>query len=411
MIQRITAEKPFNIRPGEKRSAAEFLESNAITVDYPVFEELDRATNNCLVQFRKADANRRRPARRRINAEEIARNATRTGEACCICFSEVGEVLGCEQVHVICGYCLRAGLRSMAGDITVLDGLLCGCFNYKSRGTMSVLAQRSDDALQEALSNPPTNNMDLMLLEDELKATRRQFDMEAEDAIPPALYTSKISSWYDKVVRQQVMPNYYVCSHPDCADIIENWMSRDVFDTDYRANGQFEWHCPLGHRNTVLPMKDEIDEMNKTLLLHPEYYTASASYDHCPLRRYRLCRGCTASGVLLLAVHADGCKQWPGGGSAHRHCFCFSCSKPWSECGHGVSCSDPGIQQVRLRDGIPEIGHVNGKEYLSWLKGSRQDPPPTIFESGPEVSGVERQRTLRMVDRQALLAESEQGTA
>jgi len=251
-----------------------------------------------------------------------------------------------------------------------------------------------------------------MLLEDELKATRRQFDFELDDPIPATLYATKVREWYDKVIRQQIMPNYYVCSHPSCADEVENWMPREVFDAEYRANGRFEWCCPLGHKNTVLPMKDEICEVNRTLLLHPEYYVGSASYDNCPLRRFRLCRGCVEGGVLMLAVHADGCKQWPGGGSAHRHCFCFSCTRTWdSECSHGNVCTDPGIQQVRSRGDRLEIGHVNGQEYLRWLHGLRPEPPPTAFPMEPfEASGAERQRLLGMEDRAALLAESQSGT-
>merc|ERR1712072_1215365 len=158
------------------------------------------------------------------------------------------------------------------------------------------------------------------------------------------------------------MPNYYVCVHPDCANEIDNWMLRETFDADYRAYGKFEWTCPMGHANTVLPMEDEIQIINRTLLLHPEYYTNHAALDMCPLRRYRLCHSCAESGILMLAVHADGCKQWPGGGSAHRHCFCFSCIRTWgAECNHQVRCADPGIQQVRTNHGGLEIGYVSGQ--------------------------------------------------
>mmetsp|Transcript_9448 Transcript_9448/g.22394 ORF Transcript_9448/g.22394 Transcript_9448/m.22394 type:complete len:687 (+) Transcript_9448:23-2083(+) len=411
MMQRITAEKPF-VGTGGQGSGGPFDERHVITVDYPCYEELDRVTVNCLVQFRRGDCNRRRPARRRMNAEEIARNAARTGKPCCICFSEPGEVTGCEQLHVICGDCLRSGLRSMVGDITVLENLLCGCFSHASRGTVYALAERSDAKLQEALANP-ASGMATILLEDELQATRRQFDLGTDAAIPPTLYSAKVKDWYDKVIQQQIMPNYYVCSHPACADEIANWMLREHFDAEYRSQGKFEWSCPLGHTNTVLPMKDEIAEMNRTLLLHPEYYVASASCDGCPLRRFRLCRECVeGSGVLMLAVHAEGCKQWPGGGSAHRHCFCFSCTRPWgSQCGHGTVCADPGVQQVRSRGGHLEIGHVDGAEYLRWLGGERPEPPPTEFSAEPLVAdGAERQRELGMEDRSALLAESQMGT-
>jgi len=406
-IQRLMRDEPFHYRGDGHRVV--FQEINSISTQYPCFENLDRVTDNCLVQFRSEDPNRRRPARRRMNAEEIARNAARTGEPCCICFSEAGEVTGCAQLHVICGYCLRAGLRSMIGDITVLENLLCGCFSHSSRGTVSALAERSDKQLQDELATPHVDAADgSMLLEDELQETRRQFGITSE-AIYPDLYSRKIREWYDKVIRQQIMPNYYVCAHPDCADEVENWMLRETFDTEYRSQGRFEWSCPRGHRNTVLPVDQEIQVINRTMLLHPEYYVERASCDDCPLRQYRLCPGCVEAGILMLAMHAEGCKQWPGGGSAHRHCFCFSCTKTWgSECNHGVRCTDPGIQQVRKISDRLEIGHVNGDEYLKWLRGERADPPPTAFPTEPAtVDGMERQEGLGMAERQSLLKETD----
>lgn len=411
-IHRVTPEVPFDYRGREGTGASTFQEAMAISTAFPCFDELDRATGNCLVQFRKEDPNRRRPARRRMNPEEIAKNAARTGEPCCICFSEEGEVTGCAQLHVICGYCLRAGLRAMIGDITQLDKLLCGCFSHVSRGTVSALALRADGQLQVAVASPDLDAMERSFLEEELTGLRRQLELGAEDVLPSEVYTARVKDWYDKVIRQQIMPNYYVCKHPDCAEEVENWMLRETFDREYRAKGEFKWQCPLGHMNSVLPVEDEIRLVNKTVLLHPEYYVQSAAYDSCPLRRYRLCPGCVSGGVLLLAVHADGCKQWPGGGSAHRHCFCFACSRMWgSECGHGTRCQDPGIQQVRKTSDGLEIGFVQGQAYLQWLSGQQAHPPPTEFSTEPFlVDGEERQRELGMQDREALLAESQQGT-
>jgi hypothetical protein len=67
--------------------------------------------------------------------------------------------------------------------------------------------------------------------------------------------------------------------------------------------------------------------MNKVILYHPEYYTAEASLDRCPMRRYRICPGCVDVGCLMMAAHDDGCKQWPGGGARHQHVFCFHCTR------------------------------------------------------------------------------------
>ena len=103
---------------------------------------------------------------------------------------------------------------------------------------------------------------------------------------------------------------------------------RPDFDADFRAKGELTWVCPAGHRNSVLPTDDEIRETNRNILFHPEHYTPSDAYDHCPLRRYRICPGCVRGGSLMMAAHGDGCKQWPGGGggSRHAHCFCFHCT-------------------------------------------------------------------------------------
>ena len=133
---------------------------------------------------------------------------------------------------------------------------------------------------------------------------------------------------------------------------MDKWVLRADFERDYRAHGLVEWRCGDGHPNAVLPGQAEVDEMNRNLLAHPEFYTASCSYDSQALRRYRLCPACVASGALVLAVHDGACKQWPGGGagaSTHAHCFCFKCCGAWGiECGHGRVCPDPGVQQVDL---------------------------------------------------------------
>jgi hypothetical protein len=120
---------------------------------------------------------------------------------------------------------------------------------------------------------------------------------------------------------------YHTCSHPDCASEISHWILRSDFDRDYRDKGRSSWQCPLGHQNSVLPSDEEIKDMNKVILYHPEYYTAEASLDRCPMRRYRICPGCVDVGCLMMAAHDDGCKQWPGGGARHQHVFCFHCTR------------------------------------------------------------------------------------
>merc|ERR1712217_536769 len=159
-------------------------------------------------------------------------------------------------------------------------------------------------------------------------------------------------------------------------------------------------------------MGEELKDMNRNLLLHPEYYVEAAYYSACPLRRYRLCPQCISGGILMLAVHGGECKQWPGYGRGHQHVFCFACTRPWGiGCNHGsMDCKDPGVQQVRIRNDELEIGLVDGPRYLRWLKGEVSEPPPTKFPSGQE-KGTERQERLGLTNKTELLAESKKGTS
>merc|ERR1719321_1382262 len=142
MLQHITAQNPYGCGRPEL----------AVTDAHPCYDDADRLLGNCLVQFQKRDPSRRRPARRRPNAEEVARNNLRTGEPCCVCFSEYGALTGCGALHVVCGSCLRAGLRSVVGDVLKTDNLLCGCFGFLSpRGSWVALAARADTELQDDL--------------------------------------------------------------------------------------------------------------------------------------------------------------------------------------------------------------------------------------------------------------------
>uniref|UniRef100_A0A7S2AML3 Uncharacterized protein n=1 Tax=Alexandrium andersonii TaxID=327968 RepID=A0A7S2AML3_9DINO len=208
---------------------------------------------------------------------------------------------------------------------------------------------------------------------------------------------------------------YHACTTPGCP--MENWILREDFDSEYRSRGQCVWICKRGHRNSVLPSADDIDEVNKNILLHPEHYSARCEYDTFPLRRFRLCAQCVGEGTLTFAVHESGCKQWPGSGSGHRHCFCFHCARPWGnnngQCNHSQRCTDPGIQQVRrTADGQGgeklEIGFIDAAAYIRWIQSGRSCPP-TVFPSG-RVQGETRQGQLGMEDRAALQTAMTEGT-
>jgi len=350
--------------------------------------------------------------------------------------SQGGEMTGCENAHVICGDCLRFSLRTLAGDILVTRNLVCGCLDKSSNRTILELADRADTNLRAALATSPSDPIEKMQLDMELEETCRRFGLtEAVNLsleglgqyIPPNLYRMKTEAWFDRLMRDELAPLYHVCTHPLCATQVENWILRSDFNAYQSRTNRHTWTCPLGHTNTVLPSEAELREVNRNILMHPEYYTEDTAYDHCPLRRYRVCPGCVGEGSMLMAAHGEGCKQWPGSSSAHHHQFCFCCTRPWGrgegECGHGrATCVDPGIQQVRRNGDKLEIGFVSAPQYLEWLNGVRAQPPPTVFRTGnfidkfrvsrtvPVESGPDRQRDLGLEDRSFLLEESRGGT-
>jgi len=245
--------------------------------------------------------------------------------------------------------------------------------------------------------------------------TRREFDMA--DRIPRDIFSTKVREWLEKVRIKASEHLYHACCHPGCG--IENWILKTDFNTDYRSNGRHVWVCRKGHKNSVLPAQEDIDEANRNILMHPEFYTDRCGIDSMTLRRFRLCPGCVNEGLLTFAVHESGCKQWPGTRSEHRHCFCFHCTRPWGSgsgdtCAHAVQCSDPGIQQVRTKLGADgshslEIGFIDAGAYKTWVQG-RGDCPPTRFPTGT-VLGVTRQVNLGMEDKRKLQRAIQEGTS
>jgi len=407
MIQHIFPESPFDYRG--KASREPFPEGYQITIEHPCFTDIDKASSNCFVQFQKGNPYRRRPARRRPDASEIARSQAMTGQPCMICFSEDGHLTGCTSAHVICTGCLRAALMAMAGDATNIESLICGCFSSKSRKALMVLAEHADVSLHADLERAATSTDKIFKadLDMEMVQVRSRFDLGPGSSIPPNVFREKITEWFKKVFINDIGHLYYPCQHPACANEVDHWILIEDFERDYQSRHQTTWVCPAGHANSVLPTQEELDQMNKNLLMHPEYYTQSSEYDRCPLRRYRLCQECLEGGALMLAVHNEGCKQWPGAGRGHQHVFCFHCTRRWGQCDHRTQCVDPGIQQVRKVDDHLEIGFVAAPAFLSWVAGGGT-PPPTVY--GPtQEDGTVRQERLGL-DRSAIRQESSVGT-
>lgn len=54
--------------------------------------------------------------------------------------------------------------------------------------------------------------------------------------------------------------------------------------------------------HAVLPAHEDIDEMNRNIPLHPQFYTDRYGTDFMALRRFRLCLGCVGEGLLTFAA-------------------------------------------------------------------------------------------------------------
>uniref|UniRef100_A0A7S1EZX6 Uncharacterized protein n=1 Tax=Noctiluca scintillans TaxID=2966 RepID=A0A7S1EZX6_NOCSC len=305
------------------------------------------------------------------------------------------------------------GLRVAVGDKTQTTNLVCGCLSTIDEVALKSLAKKADDTLQEMLNNGPIEVNAKRESEMEIAAIRQYFGVPNQ--IPDDIFQRKLDEWMIKVFQHQTEHLYHACSTPGCG--FENWIFRTDFDSQHRARGQYMWRCRAGHLNSVLPEKADIDEVNKNLLMHPEYYTTRCGHDSMPLRRYRICPECVGEGLLTFAVHDEGCKQWPGRAAGHRHSFCFSCCGKWGEaCNHRTQCQDPGVQQVRRVKNdqgveVLEMGYVDGVLYTGWVLGTKRECPPTKFRGGRvQVLGSTRQGQLGMEDRNELKKELNEGT-
>ena len=397
-----------------------------LSIEYPCFTPLDRKLNNCFVQFQTENPIRRRPVRRLVDASNIIEQRMMSGCPCLICLSEEGQLTGCSHGHAICESCLRRCMRAIIGDTLTTTNLICGCFGTSTRKALLMLAERADISFAETWEVPPVNLYEKQDWESEISTVQKQFlltpppeAMECDDdPFHPFmnLYANKMMQWFSTVTMSDISHLFYACSHPACCDKVDNWMLISDFEKMQSDNlVMATWTCPDNHVNYVLPSEEEIDNINKCLLSHPEYYTENCGHNGIPLRRYRLCPECADSGILLFAVHGGDCKQYPGYGNGHRHTFCFACTRTWgdshSNCNHGSrNCVDPGIQQIRsVNKEKLEIGHIDSREYISWLQGNCYNCPHTIF-SGFIMNGNERQLRLGLTDKQIMLNEMRRGT-
>jgi len=427
MLQKISAEKPFDYLDDNltQNFREPFLPAHIVRVDHPLFDEQTRLLGNTFVQFQKGNPKRRRPVRR-VRKGEAAGYKIATDEPCGICFSDDGVLTGCDKNHLVCKGCMRTGLRLIVGDVTQQENLLCGCMSIRDTVAFEALARMCDAGLQELIATPPEDEGYRREFESELAQVQRAFAL-GPGRIPIDIFQSKVKEWEENVRKRTLEPLYHACSTPGCG--MDNWILKTDFDNKYRKRGLYNWVCKRAHQNCVLPLQAEIDDMNKSILAHPEYYIDRCGYDQMQLRRFRLCEPCVGEGQLTFAVHESGCKQWPGGGPGHghRHCFCFSCMRVWgggeNQCSHSCRCTDPGIQQVRRSTDpggreVLELGYISGQNYIKWMnnvslfgRGRDVACPPTVWKSGHQTPGLTRQSQLNMEDKEALKEEMRQGTS
>ena len=378
-LQRISSRKPFDYTKSDQRFREPFEDWCIIDKNHILYDDQLRALDNCFVQFQKGNPKKRRPVRRILKGESTGLNVT-TDEPCCVCLSTKGKIMvGCSKGHVVCETCLRYALRSVISDATQLTGILCGCLNNNDNSILLKLAHYADQSLQLYFICPPSDPVEVQDNEDDINMAKQFWSI---DDLPPNIYTDKIQEWIEKCARRQMEDLYYVCKNPGCR--MENWILKSDFDSVYRDNGKFEWHCGQGHLNAVLPSDKEIQEINEHLLANPKHYTERCEHNSLPLRKYRICPECISEGLLTLAEHDGECKQWPGYGRGHKHCFCFHCTGKWDEeCNHGNTCRDPGIQQIRKieRDGktTMQIGFVNAEAYIRWKEHGTGKCPETFY--------------------------------
>jgi len=91
------------------------LPSHVLTLDCGLFDDVDRASGNCFVQFQNGSTRRRRPVRRVRRGETAGLKLS--GEPFDEFFSYTGFLTGCDFKHVISESCRWAGLKSWSRTV------------------------------------------------------------------------------------------------------------------------------------------------------------------------------------------------------------------------------------------------------------------------------------------------------
>jgi len=196
-LKRLSRERPFDfVKQSNMQSFREnFLPNHVLTLDCGLFDDVDRVTGNCFVQFQNGNPKRRRPVRS-VRRGETA-GVELAGEPCNVCFSDTGFLTGCDCKHVICPSCCRAGLRIMVGDVSQTDHLMCGCLTVKDITALEGLARRADTTMQALVQEPPKDKMARREFETEVLQHRPAFTLD--DRIPHDIFATKVNEWLEKV--------------------------------------------------------------------------------------------------------------------------------------------------------------------------------------------------------------------
>ena len=240
---------------------------------------------------------------------------------CIVCLYDVpkckqGSIrIGCSNNHWICGIeCANMAISSML-QTSDTSGLLCGCIDlYSNQYVLMNFANR---------------------VEHRLVKTNKKND---------------ILKWLETQNHDMTLKLLKPCHEPSCPS--SAWpLSSDICPGEV-------WTCGKNHKNIPLVALHDIIAVNKELEAARSLQTSTTEIDRCKiLPRYRLCPQCIGDNLLIMCEHDGGCKMYPGcatarkqSGTICKHTFCFSCCKPWNECGHNTICPVAGRQILSMGD-------------------------------------------------------------
>lgn len=215
----------------------------------------------------------------------------------------------CSSRHYMCVDCLGLCLSSMVGSEKT-QSLVCGCLSLSDTSKIIELSK-------------------IAKMKDE------------------------VEKWLKASQERHTINRLAPCRFPECS--FNNWLPRELVLNS-------EWKCKAGHLNRQTT-QSELFAINQ--ILDESEFIKNCTHDSLSFPKYRVCPICLKHGQALLCEHAGGCKRFPDYPAQHLyltnccHEFCFHCLRSWSECGHYILCTNPGIQRLSIRDSSLEVSYDN----------------------------------------------------